>query len=209
MSFKNTPFFVGGRFEDRTQSYEVLNMSDAEMTVRFDDGTVKTFGASSIEIRARIHQNMQLEAKASHLSSGDQYYWTLGYLSARGRFDAEVPPDIAENFMRRYRELSGVSVSPPHPGLIILRGTGNKWAAELRVYFPVTTAQLDFGPAVQIRSTPDPNTQRFNNNDAWQKLVKMGFRLGVDHDLGRIRSFIPNEKLSVFEAGQSGNTTTV
>ena len=46
-----------------------------------------------------------------------------------------------------------------------------------------------------------PGILRINNNQFWRRLVSIGFRLGKNHDIARIRSTIPPKFLSDFDAG--------
>lgn len=69
------------------------------MTVKYDDGTVQKIGIESVRIKARIYENMLSEYKFKHLSDSDKYFWTLGYFSMNGRFDADLPNKAVSSFL--------------------------------------------------------------------------------------------------------------
>lgn len=201
MSYINTPFYVGGYYRDRNQGYEVLQMDKSGMTIKYDDGTVKKLGIESVKIKARIYENMLAEYKFKHLSESEQYFWTLGYLSVKGRFEAELPNKAVSNFLSQYQKLTGEQITANHTGISSL-GDVDKWGPELRIYFPVTDQDIILGEGIIIRDGQTPNIKRINNNSAWNKLIRIGFRLGNNHDIEKIKKSIPKDKLSVFLEGQ-------
>lgn len=200
MSYENTPFYVGGYYQDRNQSYEVLEMNPNGMKVKYDNGTVEILKLSSVRIKARIHQNIQAEYKFNHLSDTDAYFWTLGFLSAKGRFDAEIPKKAMSNFISNYNKLTGENINQSSEGITSL-GEVDKWGAELRIYFPETNSKIDLGEDITIRDGQTPEIKRINNNSVWNKLIRIGFRLGRNHDVQKIRKMIPDNKLKQFENG--------
>lgn len=202
MSYLNTPFYVGGYYRDRKQGYEILKMEGSGMTIKLDDGTVQKIGIESIKIKARIYENILAEYKYKHLSDSDDYFWTLGFLSKYGRFDAELPNKAVANFLSNYKNLTGIQVSNNHTGISSL-GDVDKWGPELRIYFPTTDKNIDLGEDIVIRDGQTSNIKRINNNSVWNKLIRIGFRLGNKHDIDKIVKTIPIEKLSFFESGHS------
>jgi len=200
MSTENLPFYVGGYFLDRNQGYVVTELASNYMKVEYDDGTEEVMDRESMLIKARIYENMISEYKDIHPDTSNDYYKTLGYLARRSRFDAELPGHSVSNFLENYQTHSGQQITDEHPGIDLL-GDVDKWGPELRIYFPVTDLNLRFGQEVQETSGPDPNTLRINNNNFWMRLVRMGFRLGRDHDIEAIRDTIPPDKIALFEEG--------
>lgn len=201
MSYKNTPFYVGGYYRDRNQGYEVLEMNKSGMKIKYDDGKVTTVDLSSIEIKARIYQNILAEYRFKHLNDTVDYFWTLGFLSINSRFEAEIPNKVVSNFLEQYKRLTGEKISSNHTGLSSL-GDVDKWGPELRIYFPDTYKKFDLGSDVIVREGQMANIKRINNNAVWNKLVRIGFRLGKKHDVEQIRKSIPKIKLLIFENGQ-------
>jgi hypothetical protein len=185
------PFFVGGYYRDRKQGYEVISMSADGMVVRYDDGTQEKVGLESLKIKARIYDNILSEFQVNHPSASDDYFRSLGYLARRARFDAELPDRVVDHFLEQYRLLSGVAASTAHSSVISL-GDVDKWGPELRIYFPTPPRKLDFGPDIEVRSGQTGGIKRINNNALWNKLIRLGFRIGKDHDVGMIRDSIPH-----------------
>ncbi|MBK6589361.1 MAG: hypothetical protein IPG22_13800 [Acidobacteria bacterium] len=197
------PFFVGGQFRDRNQGYEVISISDGSMVVRYDDGKQEKIGAQSLEIKGRIHNNILAEYRSSHPSTSDDYFWTLGYLSDRARFDAELPNHVVANFLSHYTSWSGETVTTEHPSVMLL-GDVDKYGAELRIYFPNPPKDLDFGPGIEVRAGQTEGIKRVNNNGLWYMLVRIGFRVGDRHDNEVIRNSIPPDKRYLFDEGKHG-----
>jgi hypothetical protein len=202
MPLKNIPFFVDGHFRDREQGYTVLELSDNGMKIRYDDGTTETLDADRVQIKARIYTNILGEYRRLHPITTEAYFETLGYLSRHGRFEGEFPPKSVGNFLIGYERLTGERVNETHKGIFLL-GDGDKWGAELRIYFPDTQHKLEFDPGVEVRAGNQPGVSRINNNAFWMRLIAMGFRLDTGHDVDQIRKNIPPEKLASFEKGRT------
>lgn len=202
MAFENTPFFVGGYFRDRNQGYTVLEITDKNIRIRYDDNTTAILDAKSVGIKARIYTNIINEYSRNHPSQTASYFETLGYLSLHARFEAELPGKSVHNFLNDYQTLSEERIDINHPGIFIL-GEGDKWGAELRVYFPETSHSLEFGPGVQVRAGQTSGILRINNNDFWKRLVAVGFRLDTNHEVEKIRESIPREFQDSFDKGRT------
>ena len=97
--------------------------------------------------------------------------------------EAEVAPNVFNQFEARYRAATGQNISPgttPH-----YQEQTNKWGAELRVYFNDSAVASTFRSAgfnVEVRSTGYLSGEyrfRVNNSDLWWKLVESrGLTLG-------------------------------
>jgi len=151
-------------------------------------------------IKARIYNNMLAEYGAKHPVDSEAYFRSLGFLAAKSRFEAELPNRIVGNFLDQYKRLTGDELSASHPNLISL-GDVDKYGAELRIYFPDPPIELDFGPGIEVRAGQSDGMKRINNNSLWNKLLRLGFRIGKDHDHQQIRESIPQEKRYLFDEG--------
>lgn len=194
------PFFVGGYYRDRKQGYEVISMSAEGMVVRYDDGTQEKVGVESLKIKARIYDNILSDFRVNHPVATDDYFRTLGFLARHARFEAELPNRVVDQFLEQYHRLSGVATSTAHPSVMSL-GDVDKWGPELRMYFPTPPRELDLGPDIDVRSGQNDGIKRINNNALWNKLIRLGFRIGKDHDIGIIRESIPHDKRYLFDEG--------
>jgi hypothetical protein len=197
------PFFVGGYYRDRKQGYEVISMSAEGMVVQYDDGTQEKVGLESMQIKVRIYDNILSEFRVNHPVTSDDYFRSLGFLATHARFEAELPNRVVDQFLEQYRRLSGEATSTAHPSVISL-GDVDKWGPELRIYFPTPSWKLDFGPDIDIRSGQTDGIKRINNNALWNKLIRLGFRIGKDHDVNMIRDSIPHAQREFFDEGTDG-----
>ena len=160
------------------------------MTVRYDDGTTAD---ADLETKARIVRNMLAENKDLHPIQTVGYFSFLGFLAKYSEFNAEVPPQSKAAFEERYFLFTGTRPEPHAQGYfpIHIRTEWDKWAPELRIYFPEFDQAFDLPPGVEIRPGTNPGIFRINNNRFWWALVRLGFRLGKDHNVEQIRQNIP------------------
>ncbi len=197
------PFFIGGYYRDRKQAYEVITMSEPGMVIRYDDGTEEDVGPESMIIKARIYDNILSEFRVNHPITSDDYFWSLGFLAGHARFEAELPNRVVDQFLEQYSRLSGEKTSITHSSVISL-GDVDKWGPELRIYFPTPPREVDFGPEIEVRTGQSDGIKRINNNALWNKLIRLGFRIGKDHNCDAIRNSIPHEKRYLFNEGLLG-----
>jgi len=200
MSSEDLPFHVGGYFLDRNQGYTVIELASDRMVVEYEDGRREIFNRESMQTKARIYANMITDFNNNHPDATDNNYRTLGYLANHSRFDAELPEQSVSNFLSNYQAHSGEQITTDHPGIIEL-GYVDKWGPELRIYFPETELELDFGHGIQITSGPNPGILRVNNNNLWMRLIRIGYRAGTNHNIEAIRETIPQDKIVFFEEG--------
>lgn len=194
------PFIVGERYSDRLGEYTVVGIEGARIRIEYDNGT-QTDGA--IEVKARIYRNILAEQKVLHPIQTEGYFYFLGFLATNSEFNAEVPPQSQESFEEGYFLLAGERPIEHTEGYfpIHIETTWDKWAPELRIYFPETTLKFEFPPDVETRPGTGPGFLRINNNRFWRLLVKLGFRLGKTHNVDMIRLSIPAKFHSNFDAG--------
>lgn len=108
----------------------------------------------------------------------------LLYLAEHARFDAEVPDSQTPSFEAKYSALAQTPVRPPQ---YIVIDSDNKWAPELRIYFPEPRFPLLFPNGIRPVSSTQYGVLRINNNAFWWQLIVLGFRLGTAHDVARIK----------------------
>jgi len=202
MNKTNLPFFIGGYFLDRNQGYSVIELTENSMKIEYDDGTEEILNKERAEIKARIHKNIISEYSYYHPEASEEYFKTLGFLSNNGKFEAEIPKRSITNFLDNYEIHSGERVTPDTDGIIIL-GDVDKWGPELRIYFPNPNFNFYLGQNIEIRSGNVPELSRINNNNLWMRLIRIGFRLGKNHNIESIRGTIPPDQINNFEIGLS------
>lgn len=202
MAFEKTPFYVGGHYRDRERGYTVIEITDRNITVEYEDGSKQTLDEARVKIKARIHENIVAEFDRKHPAATPKYYEMLGFLSRHAKFEAEVPQQSLSNFTRNYENQSGQRLDKGQVGLFVLND-GDKWGAELRIYFPDNDHDLEFGPDVDVRSGWSDGTSRINNNRFWLRLISLGFRFGSEHDAAQIRNTIPADMQKHFDKGRT------
>ena len=150
-----------------------------------------------------FRSNILAEQKCAHPYQSAGYFEALGFLAKHADFQAEVPPQSQPHFEQNYSSLTGT-----HPVLhrdgyfpIRIQTTYDKWGPELRIYFPDPGRGLDLPSDVEIRSGSTPEVVRINNNGFWWRLIKVGFRLGRNHQIAEIRQRIPRQYQPDFDGG--------
>lgn len=195
------PFIVGERYLDRKGEYTVIRIDGGRLIYQYDDGVEL---AAGVEIKARIFQNILAERRGAHPYQSKEYFWSIGYLSRHGDFQAEVPPQSQPNFEHHYYLVTGVRPQLHKDGYypIQVQDPNEKWGPELRIYFPDPLKQIDLPAGVELRQGNAPDILRINNNSFWWHLIRAGFRLGTVHDVARIKQSIPAQFYADFDAGR-------
>ncbi len=211
---ENFEFVVGETYSNRQRQYTVLDIQGTTLLVMFDDGSTGTLGT---EIQRRIIANMVLELKSITRDVGPgspdlrrKFISSIAFLAACADLQAEVPPQSRDGFERKYKDIKGKGISPAVSGYYPMVGHDvNKWGPELRTYFYATPSQFDelyFGEYVEARDGTKPGQYRINNNAFFYQLLGMGFDLGPDQDVDKIRQKIPMSLRSDFDRGVQSAT---
>lgn len=201
-------FFEGGTFVDRQGTYVVNQIGATGMIITYEDGASEFVGASTLPIKERIHQNIYGEFARKHPSTKEEYFFTLGFLARYARFKAELPEHTVNGFKANYEAATGKSFPAIHPD-IRYEFNPDIWGAGLRIIYPKPDFELDFGSEVEVEEQKQStNMMIVSRNKLWLMLVELGFRLGVDHDVDRIRKSILDKKdQKFFEKGLNYSLT--
>jgi hypothetical protein len=209
-------FVVGEVYSNRRMRYTVLDIQDSELIVQFEDGTTGTLNK---DFQHRIIGNMikELDFLTSTPNKSTQaredlrheFIFSVGFLSARARLRAEVPPRSKVIFEKRYQEKTGNILSNTTNGYCILSKDEvyNKWGPELRIVFPAEERELAglyFGEQINVqnyKSFPDVGLYVINNNAFFYHLLEMGFDIGNRHDPDNVQKRIPTILIDDFNRG--------
>jgi hypothetical protein len=194
------PFIIGERYADRRGDYTVIGIEGDRITIEYDDG-MRDGGA--IEVKARIYKNILVEQRSLHPIQTEGYFYFLGFLAGHSEFNAEVPPQSQASFEEQHFLLTGIRPRLHSQGYFPIRieTTWDKWAPELRIIFPDVNLRFDLPPDIEIRAGNEPGVVRINNNKFWRLLVRIGFRLGREHNVEMIRASIPSQFREAFDNG--------
>lgn len=187
-------FFEGGTFVDRQGSYTVINIEPRGMQIKYENGFREFIPESRLSIKERIHQNIYGEFARKHPSTKEEYFFTLGFLARYARFRAELPEHTVKGFTTNYEAATGLPFPVMHED-IRYEFNPDIWGAGLRIIYPKPDFELDFGSEVEVEEQKQStNMMIVSRNKLWLMLIELGFRLGTDHDVDRIRKSILNEK---------------
>jgi hypothetical protein len=201
-------FLIGSRYRNRIQGYEVLDIRNDQIRVRYDDLTEEWGDAA---IFARIHTNIQREEAGAfprQLPAGrnQDFAWTLGMIAVYGELHAEVPPQSWRGFEHDYRTLTGNHNIAAEPCVFqIAIGGENKWGSELRIYIPArfcANPRFVLPANLNLVAADVPENRRINNNEFWWHLVeRLNFRAGRTQNLQEIEARLPDDVRASFRQG--------
>lgn len=193
------PFIVGESYLDRKGNFVVLAIENTGIKIRYDDGIEQT---ADIDAKATIYRNILGEQRNLHPYQTSSFFESLGFLARYADFQAEVPPQSERAFEERYAMFARVRPVLGNNGYYPVRidHHGDKWGAELRIYFP-EGRNLDLPDKIEIRAGSADGIHRINNNSFWWQLVRIGFRLGTLHLTNEIRDSIPQQFQANFDRG--------
>lgn len=203
-------FEVGGRYRNRVGWYEVLDIDEPNMRIRYEfDSSEHTF---DIDMQRRIVSKIIREEESvtpfEELDDNKRYFKTLGYLAINGYIEAFIPQRNKSGFDRTYKDIKGRLPQNDQPGYCIHDSNINKWGTEMRLSFRIperiSLDELSFGPSANIVRSPNDNELRINNNGFCWGLLQLGFELkGAEHDIQKIESQIPERYIEAFHQGTS------
>jgi hypothetical protein len=203
------PFTINEQFEDRTGMFTVLSLGDINMTIQYESGqTVER----SIAIMTRVYRNLILEQRTTHrtaaqANSPEDYFMLIGWLTKNATFSAKVRESQQPNFEERYYCIAGTRPALHSKAHYYNAENDDRWGADLRINFPDTT--LQFPSNINIRNEEhwtdlryrDTRGKVINNSEWWWELVRIGFRLGADHNISAIKENIPSAYMEFFILG--------
>jgi len=202
-----TAFLVGKRYRNRKGKYEVIEIKNKEIKVRYDDGEEEILALS---IQTRIFENMQSEElnKSKKLSAkpqNQQFYWSLGFLLARKpNLIAFIPQHALRAFENKFHDATGRELLDNEKGIIIHPPKTDKRWYELRITFtarPNELYLLNFGNDVNIVENSSDNSWNINNNLFFLELLTFNFLMGNQQNKTNIENAIPNQYLDSFKEG--------
>ena len=157
--------------------------------------------------RAKIIHNEVVKQNAKHRIdvmgfSGNNEYFTLGYLAKNGYCTAQVPLSEHKGFENKYNEITKDNAQNYLNSMgYQISKDDSKWHLELGIRFP--TPDPSIAPKISLKHVNINNTSVgniINNNQFVWNLFKIGFKLGKQ-DINKIKSYIPNTYMGDFEAG--------
>lgn len=204
-------FLVGQRYHNRKGEYEVLEIKNNQMKVRYDDGQEQMLALST---QAKIFENMQSEEMLSKSKKlpmkprNQQFYWSLGFLLARKpNLIAFIPQHALRAFEDDFHDTTGRELLDNEKGIIIHPPKTDKRWYELRVIFTARANELyllNFGDDVNIvEGSPDNKLWNINNNHFFLRLLEFNFSIGSRQDKTNIEGAMPNQYLDAFKEGYS------
>ena len=201
----NIIFEVGGRYRNRLGWYEVLDIAGNRLKVRYEsDGRIDDL---EIAMQKRIIQNISSEERRitpyfDHKSNED-FFRTLGFLCKRGFIEAIIPYRSKIGFDKTFLGIKGRLPQHNEQGYYVHNDPAvDKWGVEMRLTFPMRdTIGIDLGGSYIPVKSPDPAKLRVNSNELCYRLFALGFNLGENHDVERIKANVPEIYKPAFEEG--------
>jgi hypothetical protein len=198
-------FKVGGRYRNRIGWYEVLEVKNNTLRLRFEDNNEEKW-ANDLVILKRIWDNIQNEESISKPykkeASNSLFFKTIGYLVKHSFIEAIIPQKSKDGFDANYFRIKGKKPGKSMRGYYIHNDYEvDKWGTEMRLTFDKPNCDLDFGKMCNIVKSPEENKLRINSNNLCYDLLNRGFDLGDKQDIHIIESKIPDNNLKDFREG--------
>jgi hypothetical protein len=132
------------------------------------------------------------------MSTVDEFYYCLGWLASKaGVFSAAMPDYLLQSFEAHF----GTDYKPTivDSKKKTINGNPMQWALSMKIALPKKVA--DFVPAYLTKYLSTSRTTIADTAFVWDLVDNYNFQFGKKQDIEKIRSCIPAQYLSFFEAG--------
>lgn len=203
---KNKSYFeIGGRYRNRIGWYEVLELFNDKMRIRYEHNNEEHI-MTDLQILKRIWDNIQKEENLLKPHNDNclnsLFFRTLGYLVRHSFIEAIIPLKSKEGFDNSYLRIKKKKPTLNLQGYYIHKDDNvDKWGTEMRLTFEKTDIHLNFGGEYVFVKSPDNDQLRINSNKLCFDLLSRGFDLGGNQNIAEIESKIPADHLKDFREG--------
>ncbi len=129
-------------------------------------------------------------------STADEFYYSLGWLAKHvGSVSAKLPDYLADSFKKHFG--SDVVFNAVDSKKRTVNGHAMQWTFG----FVATLKKPENMPALLAEHLSSTGKHIADTSFIWNLVDNYGFQFGKTQDLDKIRSHVPSDKLSFFEAG--------
>jgi hypothetical protein len=130
------------------------------------------------------------------LSTADEFYYSLGWLTKHAGTVTAVLPDYLENAFTKY-----FGIETPHRVVDSKHRGPAGWQAQWSWSFTISIKKPDLIPAFLSDKLNPSGNKVSDTSFVWDLVDNYGFQFGKKQDLDKIRSHVPASCLDSFEAG--------
>ena len=144
-------------------------------------------------------KDFEAQAQATRaVSTADEFYYSLGWLAKHaGTVTAALPDYLENSFVGHFGSVPRRVVDSKHRGPA---GWQAQWSWSFTISFK-KPKQVGVIPAL-VASKLNPSGNKVSDTSfIWDLIDNYGFQFGKTQDIDQIRSHVPADKLSAFEAG--------
>lgn len=129
-------------------------------------------------------------------SAADEFYYSLGWLAKHvGSVTAKLPDYLSDSFVRHF------GPDATFNAIDSKKRTVNGNAMQWTFGFTATLRKPDNIPAFLSEHVNEAGNKVSDTSFIWDLVDNYGFKFGKAQDVEQIRSHVPSDKLSFFEAG--------
>lgn len=207
-------FAVNAVKQNEKGNYRIrsINHKTGMMNVQYIDG-VYNGSAQDLDMEGQgryLHrkavENLRTHGLVPAFSVDRDKIFSLGVLAANGYISLQTPEDEKNYVIKKYHSITGEDPTN-HPGLDVVKNLKSKWHYQLRIKLHTNVneeiaKQLDLGEKAKVHLTRSGSFE-INSSDLVWHLITLGFRLGTDHDINKIKENVCQtlKDYENFEAG--------
>lgn len=129
-------------------------------------------------------------------SAADEFYYSLGWLAKHvGSVTAKLPDYLSDSFVRHF------GADATFNAIDSKKKTVNGNAMQWTFGFTATLRKPDNIPTFLSEHVNEAGNKVSDTSFIWDLVDNYGFKFGKAQDVEQIRSHVPSDKLSFFEAG--------
>lgn len=146
---------------------------------------------------AKALKDFEIRAQAERvLSTADEFYYILGWLTKHAGTVTAVLPDYLENAFTKH-----FGVEAPHRVVDSKHRGPAGWQPQWSWSFTISVKKPDLIPAL-LSDKLNPSGKAVSDTSfVWDLVDNYGFQFGKKQDVEKIRSHVPADCLASFEAG--------
>jgi hypothetical protein len=182
-----TKKFADIKREVAKQAYEAAKKAEADKLAK------EKFEAT----KARAIRDFEkLSNTVVPTSTTDEFYYSLGWLAKHvGSVSARLPDYLSDSFTRHFGH------DAVHTSVDSRKKTINGNSMQWTFGFTATLRKPENIPAALIAHLGSTGKQIADTSFIWDLVDNYGFQFGKQQDIDKIRSHVPSDFLSFFEAG--------
>lgn len=172
---------------ERQQAFEAKKKAEADKLAEKKYETTKAKAIRDFENLVKAEMPM---------STADEFYYSLGWLAKHvGSVSARLPDYLSDSFVRHF------GTDAVHTSVDSKKRTINGNSMQWTFGFTATLRKPENIPSALTEHLGSTGKQIADTSFIWDLVDNYGFQFGKKQDVDKIRSHVPSDFLTFFEAG--------